>query len=64
MSTQIEFWKNLNETTTTETVQVTSNMTATKYKDGINGNLVWYYVVDQMRHTTPFGEQNRIHSLE
>lgn len=64
METQIDFWANLNATTTLETTQVTPNTTATKHTNGVNGNQVWYYVVDDMGHEVPFGENDRIHAYQ
>ena len=64
MPTQIEFWTSLNATGSSETIQITSNTRARKYTNGINGNQVWYYVVNGLGHEVPRGERNRIDAYE
>jgi len=53
MDTIIEYWVNLNNCTTTENVTVSDNTNAFYHRDGINGNEVWYYKIDNYGHAWP-----------
>ena len=62
MDSVIKFWAELNECTTTETTRINGNTTALKYKDGVNGNEVWYYLLDDFGHEFPMGEDGNINT--
>jgi polyhydroxybutyrate depolymerase len=62
MSAIIEFWKNLDECTSSNTIQVNEHTIAYKYANGLNGNEVWYYIIDNYGHETPLGENGSINS--
>jgi polyhydroxybutyrate depolymerase len=62
MNTVIDFWRTLNKCTSADTVQVNGHTMAYKYGNGINGNKVWYYLVDDLAHETPIGYNGRINS--
>ena len=51
----IDYWINLNNCTTTETEFLPPNTNAYYYLDGINGNQVWYYKIDNYGHEWPGG---------
>jgi len=53
MDTIIEFWVNLNNCSTSEYVSISSNTNAYYYTDGIGGNEVWYYKIDNWGHGWP-----------
>lgn len=48
-----EYWKEKNGCTTTELVQVSDAVEATLHSNGVNGNEVWLYPVENMSHTWP-----------
>lgn len=47
------FWKNLNMCTTTTTNMLSAVTTATYHTDGVNGNEVWFYQIDNWGHSWP-----------
>lgn len=64
METVMKFWADLNKCTEKEAVQVTDNTTAYLHKNGVNGNEVWYYVVDDLAHDVPFGKNGNVNSFQ
>ena len=53
VDTIIEYWVNLNNCTTSENVTVSDNTNAYYHRDGIKGNEVWYYKIDNWGHGWP-----------
>ncbi len=48
-----DFWKEKNQCTETEVVQLSEVIDAIYHKNGINGNQVWLYPITNMGHTWP-----------
>ncbi|MCJ7570273.1 MAG: prolyl oligopeptidase family serine peptidase [Candidatus Thermoplasmatota archaeon] len=55
VDTIISYWVNLNNCITTDTEFIPPYTNATYYRDGINGNEVWYYKIDNYWHDWPGG---------
>jgi polyhydroxybutyrate depolymerase len=53
MDTIIDFWNNLNNCTTTNTVNITANTSAYYHTGGVNGNEVWFYKINNFGHEWP-----------
>ena len=51
--TIIEFWKDLDQTTTEEVIEVSADTTAYRYGDGVEGCEVWLYEVKGWGHRVP-----------
>ncbi len=49
----MEFWRKLNETKTEEVLRISNMTTAHRYKDGVNGNEVWHYKIQEFGHRIP-----------
>ena len=64
METIINFWVGLNDCISTETFQPNENTTAYRHKNGIDGNEVWYYLVDNIGHEVPYGINGSVNSAE
>ncbi len=64
MDSIINFWAELNDFTTIESTRINGNTTALKFKYGVHGNEVWYYLLDDFGHEFPLGEDGNINSLE
>jgi len=64
MDSVVKFWAELNACTTIETTRINGNTTALKYKDGVDGNEVWYYLLDDYGHDFPLGEDGNINTSE
>jgi polyhydroxybutyrate depolymerase len=58
MDTIIEFWTDLNNCSTMETEFLPPKTNAFYYLDGINGNEVWYYKIDNYGHNWPDSSDN------
>ena len=48
-----DYWAEKNETSVTETVELSTTVEATYHRDGINDNEVWLYAISDMGHTWP-----------
>ena len=59
----IEFWKQLNQTTTEKVIKVSDQTTGYRYGGGIDGNEVWYYTVKGLGHRVPGKRNHGIDSL-
>ena len=55
IQTVMDFWIDLNNCTSTDTVPVSDISTAYIHSDSSNGNQVWYYEVEGMGHEVPNG---------
>ncbi|MGB6150371.1 MAG: PHB depolymerase family esterase [Pricia sp.] len=64
METVMDFWADLNECAISETIRINQNTVARKYTDGIDGNEVWYYLLDDFGHEFPLGEDGNINTAE
>jgi len=53
VDTIIEYWVSVNNCTTSETVFLPPFTNATYHMDGVNGNEVWYYKIDNWGHGWP-----------
>lgn len=62
--TIIEFWKDLDQTTTEEVIEVTEDTTAYQYGDGVDGCEVWLYEVKGWGHRVPGPGKLGVHSVE
>lgn len=62
LDTIIDYWVNLNNCTTTETEFLPPNTNAYYYLDGLNGNQVWYYKIDNYGHEWPGGRSKKLGS--
>lgn len=51
--TIMDFWKDLDQCASSDTILVSDVTTAYKYADGANGESVWYYEVEGMGHNIP-----------
>ncbi len=60
----IEFWKDLDQTTTEEVIEVTADTTAYRYGDGVDGCEVWLYEVKGWGHRVPGPRKLGVHSVE
>lgn len=60
----IEFWKTLNETSTSETDEISAKTTVSYYRDGINGNEVWHYKIKGFGHRVPAKRETGIDAVE
>lgn len=49
----VDYWQIENNCTAPETVQISSNTTAYYYRNGTNGNEVWFYRIDGQGHVFP-----------
>lgn len=62
--TVVDFWRNLNACTTSDTITVSDVTTAYKHSNGTDDNAVWYYEVEGMGHSVPSGAPHGIHAGE
>ena len=53
VDTVIEYWVNLNNCSISENISVSDNTNAHYHRDGLNGNEVWYYKIDNWGHDWP-----------
>jgi polyhydroxybutyrate depolymerase len=53
MNVVIDFWAKLNQCASSDTVQINKHTVAYTYTNGINGNEVWYYLIDNLEHYPP-----------
>lgn len=53
--TVMDFWTDINECSTSDTIEVSDVTTAYVYSGGLNQNQVWYYEVAGMGHDVPKG---------
>jgi polyhydroxybutyrate depolymerase len=56
----IDFWADLNATTTEESSDISTSATAWYYRQGIYGNEVWYYSIDGYGHAWPGDPRNTV----
>ncbi len=59
----INFWKQLNKTTTEKVIEVSDQTTGYRYGGGTDGNEVWYYTVKGLGHSLPRKQKHGIDSL-
>ncbi|MBT4887874.1 MAG: prolyl oligopeptidase family serine peptidase [Planctomycetaceae bacterium] len=62
--TIIEFWKDLDQTTTEEVIEVSADTTAYRYGDGVEGCEVWLYEVKGWGHRVPGSRKLGVHSVD
>jgi polyhydroxybutyrate depolymerase len=62
--TIIEFWKDLDQTTTEEVIEVSADTTAYRYGDGVEGCEVWLYEVKGWGHRVPGARKLGVHSVD
>lgn len=62
--TIIEFFKNLDRTSTEEIVKVSSQTTGYRYSGGVNGSEVWLYEVKDWGHRVPGKKELGVHSVD
>ena len=62
--TIIEFWKDLDQTTTEKVIEVTADTTAYQYGDGVKGCEVWLYEVKGWGHRVPGPRKLGVHSVD
>jgi poly(3-hydroxybutyrate) depolymerase len=62
--TIIEFWKDLDQTTTEEVIEVSADTTAYRYGDGVEGCEVWLYEVKGWGHMVPGPRKLGVHSVD
>lgn len=60
----IDFWKQLNKTTTEKVIKVSDQTTGYRYGGGTDGNEVWYYTVKGLGHSVPGKRKHGISSIE
>ena len=56
-----DFWKEKNQTTTEEIITLSQTLDAQYYRNGVNGNEVWYYPIESWGHEWP-GTWNQFRS--
>lgn len=49
----VDYWRTMNNCATTDSVQFTANTTAYYYRNGTNGNEVWFYKIKGQGHVFP-----------
>ena len=59
----IEFWKQLNKTTTEKVIEISDQTKGVRYGGGTDGNEVWYYTVKGLGHRVPGKRNHGIDSL-
>jgi len=62
--TIIEFWKDLDQTTTEEVIEVSADTTAYRYGNGVEGCEVWLYEVKGWGHMVPGPRKLGVHSVD
>ena len=62
--TIIEFWKDLDQTTTEEIIEVSADTTAYRYGDGVEGCEVWLYEVKGWGHRVSGSRKLGVHSVD
>ncbi len=58
----IAFWSDLNECSEIETLQINATTTAYINSGGVNGNEVWYYLLDDYGHDFPIEENENLNA--
>ena len=62
--TIIKFFRELNQTKREEVEKLSSRATAYRYLDGVNGNEVWLYEVEDWGHRVPRASELGVHSVD
>ena len=60
----MEFWRKLNKTKTEEVIKLSAKTKGHHYKDGVNGNEVWHYKIEEFGHSIPGKREMEISAAE
>ena len=64
MDTIMNYWKDFNKCSQTDTLLISKNIDAYHYKKGVKGNEVWYYKLNGFGHDLPTLENSDIEANE